>query len=89
MDLAEVRRQNALNIMQENALDELSFALCLGVDEDKMAAMLHFSTKKKISDGLARTIEQTFSKPAMWLDGDFSGGDDGHSASGPSYDLFG
>jgi len=51
--------------------------------------MLHSSTKKKISDGLARTIEQTFSKPAMWLDGDFSGGDDGHSASGPSYDLFG
>lgn len=90
MDLSEVRRLNALVIMRENALDEVSFALCLGKDEDQITAMLAKGTSKKISDGLARTMEQTFSKPMLWLDqgqgrtlGDESG------AQGPSYDLFG
>lgn len=86
MDLSERRRLNALDIMHENALDELGFALCLGIDEDKMLDMLAPGSKKKISDGLARAIEQTFSKPAMWLDG---GTSDGGTSSGPSYDLFG
>jgi len=83
--LAEVRRKNALEIMRENALDEMSFALCLGKDEDQMAALLKEGSKKTINDALARLMEQTFSKPKLWLDTGVEGGD----SAGPSYDLFG
>ena len=85
MDLAEIRRKNASTLMLENALDELSFAMCLGKDEEQIAALLASNSKKSISDTLARLMEQTFSKPKLWLDsleGDAPG-------SGPSYDLFG
>ena len=80
-----MRRQNALKVMKENALDEVGLALCLGVDEGQLTAMLAEGSRKKISDPLARQIEQTFSKPAMWMDGDI----DGETAAGPSFDLFG
>jgi hypothetical protein len=82
--LAEVRRKNALEIMKENALDEMSFAMCLGKDEDQIAALLVEGASKSISDSLARLMEQTFSKPKLWLDSGAEG-----EGSGPSYDLFG
>jgi hypothetical protein len=85
VNLSDIRRVNALEIIKENALDELSFALCLGKDEDQMVALLVDGSSKKISDSLARTIEQTFSKPSLWLDQSAADG----SASGPSFDLFG
>jgi hypothetical protein len=85
VNLSDIRRVNALEIIKENALDELSFALCLGKDEDQIQALLMDGSSKKISDSLARTIEQTFSKPGMWLDQCATDGD----ASGPSFDLFG
>lgn len=85
MDLAEIRRKNASTIMLENALDELSFAMCLGKDEEQIAALLAPNSKKVISDSLARLMEQTFSKPKLWLDS--AGGET--QSSGPSYDLFG
>lgn len=70
--------------MHENALDELSFALCLGKDESQLIELLKDGSNKKISDSFARQIEQTFCKPKMWLD---------HAADelvpGPSFDLFG
>ncbi len=84
MDLAEIRRKNAEIIMQENALDELSFALCLGKDEEQIAALLKPGCTKVIPDALARLMEQTFSKPKQWLDHA-----EGSDQSGPSYDLFG
>lgn len=83
--LAEVRRKNALEIMKENALDEMSFAMCLGKDEDQIAALLKDGSKKVINDSLARLMEQTFSKPNLWLDA----GADGEEGGGPSFDLFG
>lgn len=86
MELNEVRRQNALEIMKENALDEVGLALCLGVDESQLASMLAVGARKKISDSLARQIEQTFSKPAMWMDHGASNQEEG---AGPSFDLFG
>ncbi len=85
MDLAEIRRNNAAALMLENALDELSFALCLGKDETQIAAFMSPDSKKLIPDALARLMEQTFSKPKLWLDqadGDSQG-------QGPSFDLFG
>ncbi len=85
MLLADIRRQNALLIMRENALDEISFALCLGKDEVQIMDMLTTSGKKKIGDALARLMEQTFSKPNLWLD-QLAAEDD---SAGPSYDLFG
>ena len=85
VDLVEIRRLNALIIMQENALDESSFALCLGLEERQMELMLSKGAKKKITDSLARLMEQTFSKSVYWLDQ----GSDGQGASGPSFDLFG
>lgn len=84
MTLAEVRRKNALEIMKENALDEMSFAMCLGKDEDQIAALLVEGASRSISDSLARLMEQTFSKPKLWLDSGAEG-----ESSGPSYDLFG
>lgn len=85
MDLAEIRRTNASTIMLENALDELSFAMCLGKDEEQIAALMVPTSKKVISDSLARLMEQTFSKPKLWLDAE-----PGNAVtSGPSYDLFG
>lgn len=85
MTLSEVRRLNAIKIMKENALDELSFALCLGQDEAQFEALLAEGSSKKISDSLARIMEQTFSKPSRWLDN----GATGDTAAGPSFDLFG
>jgi len=85
MDLAEIRRTNASTIMLENALDETSFALCLGKDEEQIVSLLAPNSKKAIPDALARLMEQTFSKPKLWLD---SAEGDAQS-SGPSFDLFG
>jgi hypothetical protein len=85
MDLAEIRRNNAAALMLENALDELSFALCLGKDEVQIAALMSPNSKKVIPDALARLMEQTFSKPKLWLDLI----EDGSQAQGPSFDLFG
>lgn len=85
MDLAEIRRIKAIEIMHENALDEISFAMCLGKDESQIASLMLPSSKKAISDSLARLMEQTFSKPKLWLD-QVEGGD---QPQGPSFDLFG
>lgn len=85
MGLDEIRRKNTIEIMHENALDELSFAMCLGKDESQIAALMSPGSKKAISDSLARLIEQTFSKPKLWLD--HADGDE--QVKGPSFDLFG
>lgn len=86
MDLAEARRQNAIELMKENALDETGLALCLGKEEEQIEALLVKGTNRKISDVLARQMEQTFSKPSMWLDKGASGQS---VEGGPSFDLFG
>ena len=76
-----VRWQRVQELMLENALDVETLAACLGVDEDKLGAMVGEGAKRKIADSLARQMEQTFSKPQGWLDQ----GDDG----GITFDLFG
>jgi hypothetical protein len=86
MELAEIRRNNAAAIMLENALDELSFAMCLGKDEEQIAAFMLPNSKKSIPDALARLMEQTFSKPKLWLD---QAEGDTQQGQGPSFDLFG
>ncbi len=83
VNLSDVRRNNAVALMQENALDELSFALCLGLEESQVLVLLEGKAKKKIGDSLARLMEQTFSKSVFWLDEEQGG-----SAS-TGYDLFG
>ncbi|WP_108127677.1 hypothetical protein [Saccharospirillum mangrovi] len=67
-------------ILNENALDEEAFAYCLGIEPAVAEAVC--AGRKKLTASLARQIEQTFSKPAYWLDGESDG-------QGPSYDLFG
>lgn len=67
-------------LLAENALDEAAFAYCLGIEPEQAIALC--SGRKKPSAGLARQIEQTFSKPVYWLETD-------SSEQGPSYDLFG
>ncbi|MGR6873714.1 hypothetical protein ACU6U9_15695 [Pseudomonas sp. HK3] len=83
MGLDEIRRKNAIEIMHENALDELSFAMCLGKDESQITTLMLPNSKKSISDSLARLMEQTFSKPNLWLDHE-----DGDEQA-PSFDLLG
>ncbi|MBE0483934.1 MAG: hypothetical protein IBX52_10595 [Bacterioplanes sp.] len=77
----DVRRQQTRVLMQENALDVALMAACLAVDETLLQAMLAERPTRKIPDVLARTMEQTFSKPLGWLDCV----DDG----GIAYDLLG
>ncbi len=67
-------------ILDENAISEEDFANCIGIDVEQ--SMAYCLGKKKLSKVLARQIEQTFSKPALWIDID---SDD----SVPNYDLFG
>ncbi|WP_419811044.1 hypothetical protein [Bacterioplanoides sp.] len=76
-----LRWQRAQELMLENALDVATMAACLGIDEQKLEAMLGDKPSRKISDSLAKQMEQTFSKPQGWLDQ----GDDG----GITFDLFG
>ena len=67
-------------LLSENAISEEELAFCLGIEPDQAQSLCQ--GRKKLTDKLARQIEQTFSKPAYWLDG-------GDSESGPNYDLFG
>jgi hypothetical protein len=50
-----------------------------------MLELLTDKSTKKISDSLARLMEQTFSKPGLWLDQANLEG----AGTGPSFDLFG
>jgi plasmid maintenance system antidote protein VapI len=70
-------------LLDENAISEEEFAYCLGIEPFQAKQLC--SGKKALTAKLARQIEQTFSKPAFWLDEnkDLSGN------SGPSFDLFG
>ena len=67
-------------VLSENAIGFEEFAFCLGI-EPGFAEQL-CQGKRKLTNTLARQIEQTFSKPKNWLDVD---GD----TEGPNYDLFG
>lgn len=81
MSKKEIRFNQAQELMLENAIGVMELAACLGVEEDKMEAMVGDAATKQIPDALARQMEQTFSKPSGWMDA----GEDG----GISFDLFG
>lgn len=76
-----IRQQQAQLLMRENAISILELAACLGLDENKLDAMVGESPSRQLTDTLARLIEQTFSKPAGWMDSAEDGG--------ISFDLFG
>lgn len=67
-------------ILDENLISPVEFAHCLGISEAQAAAYCDGS--KALSASLQRQIEQTFSKPANWLNTDAD-------AEGPNFDLFG
>lgn len=69
-------------ILDENALELIDFANCLGITQARAKAIC--SGVKPIPSSLARQIEQTFSKPYHWLDIESSG-----QTQGPENDLFG
>ena len=58
-----IRQQQAQLLMRENAIDVLALAACLGMDEEKLAAMVGENASRQITDALARLMEQTFNKP--------------------------
>jgi len=76
-----IRQQQAQILMRENAISIMELALCMGQDEGKLAAMVGDNPSRSLSDSLARVMEQTFSKPAGWMDNAEDGG--------ISFDLFG
>jgi hypothetical protein len=76
-----VRQQQAQLLMRENAISMMELAACLGQSENKLESMVGESPSRPLTDALARLIEQTFSKPAGWLDSAEDGG--------ISFDLFG
>jgi hypothetical protein len=51
------------------------------LDEVKLEAMVGEGATRQLSDSSARLMEQTFSKPAGWMDSNEDGG--------ISFDLFG
>ena len=65
--LQETRWHNTHLVLKENALDVETFAMCLGVDDVKLKKMIDSPEHSKITDALAKKIEQTFSKPEGWL----------------------
>ncbi|MHA7878305.1 MAG: hypothetical protein ACX931_00810 [Saccharospirillum sp.] len=67
-------------ILTENAIGAEEFAYCLGLAPDQAEALVE--GRRPLTARLARQIEQTFSKPAHWLDGDAQVGT-------ADYDLFG
>lgn len=84
------RWQKAQQLMLENALDIEGFAACLGKDSAQLIKMVGdvesaCAGSKKISDGLARLMEQTFSKPLGWMDSGLAKS----SQADISFDLFG
>lgn len=76
----QLQQQKLQQLLNENAISSEDFAYCLGIEPSQAEALCR--GKKLLSNRLARQIEQTFSKPAYWLDGSEAG-------SGPEYDLFG
>ncbi len=76
-----IRQQQAQLLMRENAIGIMELAACIGQDEDKLSAMVGDNPSKSLTDSLARLMEQTFSKPAGWMDSAEDGG--------ISFDLFG
>lgn len=76
-----IRQQQAQLLMRENAISILELAACLGLDENKLDAMVGDTPSRQLTDTLARLMEQTFSKPAGWMDSAEDGG--------ISFDLFG
>lgn len=77
------QQQKLTRLLDENAITEEDFAYCLGIEPAQATQLC--SGKKALTPKLARQIEQTFSKPAYWLD------DSGATSNntGPSFDLFG
>lgn len=76
-----IRQQQAQLLMRENAISIMELAACLGLDENKLDAMVGETPSRPLTDTLARLMEQTFSKPAGWMDSAEDGG--------ISFDLFG
>ena len=76
-----IRQQQAQLLMRENAISMMELAACLGLDEKKLEAMIGEKSSRQLTDSLARLMEQTFSKPAGWMDSAEDGG--------ISFDLFG
>lgn len=68
--LDTTRRSHVYELLEENAIGPEELAYCLGKEPKVMNAMLRQGSHLHISDDLARQIEQAFSKPAFWLDGD-------------------
>ncbi|WP_028669963.1 hypothetical protein [Saccharospirillum impatiens] len=77
------QHQKLTQLLEENAISEEDFAYCLGI-EPAQAIRLCLG-KKALTPKLARQIEQTFSKPAYWLDE----AQTQTMTNGPSFDLFG
>lgn len=71
--LDTTRRSHVYELLEENAIGPEELAYCLGKEPKVMNAMLRQGSHLHISDDLARQIEQAFSKPAFWLDGDDQG----------------
>ncbi|MEP4545849.1 MAG: hypothetical protein ABJ000_06670 [Saccharospirillum sp.] len=77
------QHQKLTQLLDENAITAEDFAYCLGIEPVQAERLC--TGKKALTPKLARQIEQTFSKPAYWLD-DTPATTRG---TGPSFDLFG
>ena len=69
-----IRQQQAQLLMRENAIGIIELAACLGLDENKLGAMVKDDSSRQLTDTLARLMEQTFNKPVGWMDSAEDGG---------------
>lgn len=79
-ELHQKRRERLQLLMLENAIGAEELAFCIGKEPDGIDRLLT-DKSTKITDRLARQIEQTFSKAKNWLDGGVQSED--------NFDLFG
>ncbi len=64
------RRSHMQRLLDENAIGPEELAYCIGKEPRVINALLRQGSHLHISDELARQVEQIFSKPPYWLDGD-------------------
>lgn len=82
--LDTTRRAYLSRLLEENAIGPEELAYCLDKEPRVLDALLRQGSHLPISDTLARQVEQTFSKPPFWLDGEAENADNSDTEHLPS-----
>ncbi|MCW7556461.1 helix-turn-helix domain-containing protein [Endozoicomonas gorgoniicola] len=68
MDIRQIRRTNALQLIKEKGITKAKFARTLGKSPQQINELLKEKNPKNIGHKIARQIEESFGLPEQWLD---------------------